>query len=726
MFFHANRPASASMSRFSASLRFALLSGAALFAYGPITPAVGDPFSAPVSPSHNMYGVPGLIDMPTAEVAPDAQLSSSLSYFAGTARSTLSFQVLPRLSGSFRYTAIDGYMPGGHPTTTYYDRSFDLRYQLLEEGKYRPSVTVGLQDFIGTGLYGAEYIVASKGIGDKLRVTAGLGWGRLGSSGAIGSTGTRPTGLLGEGGIPTYDRWFRGDVAPFGGVSYQFNDRLSFKAEYSSDAYAPERGLSGASDNNTLPAIFDRKSSWNFGADYRFRNGNQLSLYSLYGSEIGVQFSVLTNPRFAKLPSGIDSAPAPIRSRSAASLNDLGWSADDLGMSSTKQALADALATDSLIYEGMTLTARHATLRLRNDTYGAEPQAIGRAARHMANVLPASVEQFTIVPISQGLPLAAVTLHRRDLERLQHAPAEALLARTQVEDAHGRLPAYELAGPRHEFELSPYATLSVFDPDNPVRVDAGLRAVGAYNFSPNLRLSGAITQKLVGNLDSVTRAIPSSLPRVRTDYAEYSKQGDLALEHLTLSHFGRPGKDLYSRLTAGYLETMYAGVSGELLWKPVDSRLALGAELNYVKQRDFDQRLGLRDYEVATGHLSAYYDFGNGFHGQLDAGRYLAGDLGATVTLDREFSNGWRVGAYATFTDVTAEDFGEGSFDKGIRLTIPMAWALGKPTRRENNLIIQSLTRDGGARLNVQDRLYGRVRDYHKPQLTKEWGRVWR
>jgi hypothetical protein len=103
---------------------------------------------------------------------------------------------------------------------------------------------------------------------------------------------------------------------------------------------------------------------------------------------------------------------------------------------------------------------------------------------------------------------------------------------------------------------------------------------------------------------------------------------------------------------------MYAGASAELLWKPVDSRLALGVEVNYAQQRDFDQLFGLRDYNIVTGHVSAYYDFGKGYHGQLDVGRYLAGDVGATLSIDREFANGWRLGAFATLTDVTSEDFG--------------------------------------------------------------------
>lgn len=43
-----------------------------------------------------------------------------------------------------------------------------------------------------------------------------------------------------------------------------------------------------------------------------------------------------------------------------------------------------------------------------------------------------------------------------------------------------------------------------------------------------------------------------------------------------------------------------------------------------------------------TGHMSGYYDFGNGFQAQLDIGRYLAGDYGATLTIDREFPNSYK------------------------------------------------------------------------------------
>ena len=67
--------------------------------------------------------------------------------------------------------------------------------------------------------------------------------------------GSRPTQTLGSGGIPNYDRWFRGPVAGFAGVNYNHNDRLGFSVEYSSDAYVREDGR-----------IFDVESPFNFGA----------------------------------------------------------------------------------------------------------------------------------------------------------------------------------------------------------------------------------------------------------------------------------------------------------------------------------------------------------------------------------------------------------------------------------------------------------------------------
>ncbi|MFV0300981.1 MAG: YjbH domain-containing protein, partial [Paracoccus sp. (in: a-proteobacteria)] len=199
-----------------------------------------------------------------------------------------------------------------------------------------------------------------------------------------------------------------------------------------------------------------------------------------------------------------------------------------------------------------------------------------------------------------------------------------------------------------------------------------------------------------------------------------------SIPELTLNWYAKPTDTVYTRVTVGLLERAYGGVSAEALWKPVNSRLALGAEINRVRKRDFEDAFSFRDYEVTTGHVSAYYEFGGGFSGQLDVGRYLAGDDGATVTLTREFANGWRIGAWATKTDMSSKDFGEGSFDKGISISLPLAWGTGEPSMRRVGGDLRSLSRDGGSRVRVDGRLYDTVRESHSEKLYEGWGKFWR
>ena len=62
---------------------------------------------------------------------------------------------------------------------TYWDRSFDVRVDLLDEGNILPDISLGMQDIVGGGSFSSEYIVASKSLVNNLRFTGGLGWGML-------------------------------------------------------------------------------------------------------------------------------------------------------------------------------------------------------------------------------------------------------------------------------------------------------------------------------------------------------------------------------------------------------------------------------------------------------------------------------------------------------------------------------------------------------------------
>ena len=675
--------------------------------------------------SYSTYGMPGLIDMPAARSAPDAELTGTVFNFGDTTRTTLSFQLTPRLTASFRYAALEGL---GGVRDTLYDRSFDLHYRFLDEGRYKPAMAVGLRDFIGTGVYSSEYVVATKSLGPRVSVTAGIGWGRLATSGGF----TNPLGVLSSkfetrpestsrlGGQLESTNWFRGDAALFGGVAWQASDRLLLKLEYSSDAYRQEESR----------GAIERDSQVNLGLDYRWSEAVSVQAFYMYGSTFGAAINLISNPKRSVAPSGIHAAPVPVRARAPGSGRDLGWVTDPEAGTRTRGLLKQVMANEGMEVEALDLEADRVRIHIRNPRYDNTAEAVGRTVRVLTRVMPDSVETFVIVPVVQGIPASAITIRRSDAEALEHAPdgAEQMLARAQVGDAHGSRPTrFDPAlYPRFSWGIGPYVRTSYFDPDEPIRFGAGLQFNAEWNIAPGLYLGGAVRHRLAGNIGDNARVSDSVLPHVRSDTNIYEREGETALTDLTLDYFFRPGRDLYGRVSAGYLESQYAGLSTELLWKPVQSRFALGTEINYARQRDFDQDFGLRDYDVVTGHVSGYWEMENDFHLQVDAGRYLAGDWGATFSVDREFDNGWRVGAYATFTDVSFDDFGEGSFDKGLRFTIPLSQMIGKPTRRQHNIRIQPLTRDGGARLNVNGRLYGIVRDYHAGGLERGVGRFWR
>lgn len=680
---------------------------------------------APLSQSTNLYGATGLIDLPSAESAPDGNINLTFSTFGNTSRSTLTFQITDRLSGSFRYSKVNSFMPDGAAT---FDRSFDLSYRFLDESTYLPAMTVGLNDFIGTGIYGAEYLVATKSFGPSVRATAGLGWGRLGSHGSIGSPfGERPfidLDNFDEGGTINYDQWFRGPMAPFGGVSWQATKDLLLKAEYSSDAYTQEVARGAATIS----------SPWNFGAEYKVSNELRLAAYYLYGEEVGAQLTFNINPKRPASTTGVEIAPLPVKSRPSRQSNpaawDTSWANGSTSQPGIQGAIKKALAKDGIRLVAMSTTAHTVDLEIENEKYGPQPEALGRTARILTRAMPASVETFVITLHVQGMATTSTIIKRSDLEQLQHAGANAILAKTETIDAVSRprphLNFDDETYPRFLWSIAPYAKLSFFDPDNPVRGDLGVELSSTFYLGNGIVLSGSIRKKIIGNLDEATRTSNSTLPHVRSDQVLYDINGDPGIEFLTAAWYSRPATSLYGRVTAGYLEEMFGGISAEVLWKKADKPYAFGAEVNYVVQRDFDKLLGFQDYSVATGHVSAYYKMPIGFHAQLDVGRYLAGDWGATLSLDREFKNGWKVGAYATVTDVSAEEFGEGSFDKGIYMSIPFDWFLGQPTRQVADITLQSLARDGGAKLDVDGRLYELVRDTHRPDLEDRWGKFWR
>ena len=190
------------------------------------------------------FGLPGIIDLPSGQRLPDGELIVT-QQIHGSLRTGLSFQALPRLGFSFRYSGhgVDGGEAYGRIN---HDRSFDAHLSIFDERTYLPAISLGLRDFIGTGWYSSEYIVGTKSI-KNLELTVGLGFGRLAGRdsfsnpiGGVYAGWYEWDGLsFGRGGSINTIHWFQGVASVFYGATYRIGKRAT-PAEYSTDEMAKE------------------------------------------------------------------------------------------------------------------------------------------------------------------------------------------------------------------------------------------------------------------------------------------------------------------------------------------------------------------------------------------------------------------------------------------------------------------------------------------------------
>jgi hypothetical protein len=260
----------------------------------------------------------------------------------------------------------------------------------------------------------------------------------------------------------------------------------------------------------------------------------------------------------------------------------------------------------------------------------------------------------------------------------------------------------------------------VGSPDAPFLFALGVKADGLYKFRENTWVTGTVNARLVDNFGKyVIDPAPTGLQPVRTDIRSYVTQSIATMPNLQITNTGKVANNHFVSGYAGYLEMMFAGAGGEYLWRPTNSRVALGADINRVRQRQFNVWTSLQNYAVTTGHVTSYWDTGvQDILVKFSYGKYLAGDVGGTLDLSRVFKNGVKIGAYATRTNVDYAQFGEGSFDKGVYLSIPFDAFFARHSDSSANLLFTPLIRDGGAMLLRKYKLYDMTRTRDSRALT--------
>ncbi len=664
-----------------------------------------------VSYTQGDFGGVGLLQMPTARMADEGELSFNANRTSPYSRYSFSAQPLPGLEATMRYMNVTS-RPFGPPGLSgdqhYKDKAIDAKLRLLKESRWAPEIAVGFRDVGGTGLFAGEYVVASKRF-DNLDVSLGMGWGYVGARGDI----RNPLGLIDDrfderedvreaDGSPTgrfnFNNFFRGRAALFGGIEYQTPwERLRLKLEYDGNDYRREPLIRlGTVD-------LGQDSPINVGAVYRLNRAVDLSLAFERGNEAMFGLTLHTNLAKAKGPAKLlDPPPEPRPAKpSGAAPEQADW-----------QDISRRLRNNAGI-EVSEIARRDRELIVTGEQgrYYYPAQGLGRATRILDHAVGPDIDWFTVRATRKGMPVAQTSVHRprfnellandlalKDFRRsVEHDPP--------IDNARSVLYRAPLRQYRGGFGFGYQQTIG--GPDAFILYQVNANYGAEYFFTPNVWASTLASYNLLNNYDQFKYDAPTGLPRVRTDQRSYLTTADLNIPNLQLNAAGRLAPDVYGMVYGGLLESMFGGVGGELLYRPFGERWALSANINWVRQREFSQHFDFRDYRIVTGHMTAYFETGyQDVLATVSIGRYLAGDYGGTVELSRVFDNGVRMGAFATLTDASREEYGEGGFDKGIYVTVPFDLMLPRSTMSQAAFLWRPLTRDGGAQLGRRYGLY--------------------
>jgi len=132
------------------------------------------------TPSFSNYGTTGIIQMPSARFFEEGSIGFTWSHLDPYLRGSIVAYPFDWFEASYQYADVNNWLYSDVPdfsgSQSYKDKSFDAKFRLIKETRYLPSVAVGFRDLGGTALFAAEYLVASKFIGN-VDLTAGMGWG---------------------------------------------------------------------------------------------------------------------------------------------------------------------------------------------------------------------------------------------------------------------------------------------------------------------------------------------------------------------------------------------------------------------------------------------------------------------------------------------------------------------------------------------------------------------
>lgn len=644
-------------------------------------------------------GLTGIFETPTARIMDENTFRVFYSQAKPYRNYGAAVSLYGRLELSGRFTEImgdnmsekdDEYWAG---YGNYKDKFVAAKFRLRKESKYLPEISLGVSDPHGTKLYGAQYFVMSKQL-YPFDFSFGMGLGRLGekqfteySKTDIAKNMINPKEYIENG-------------KPFFNINFRPNKKFALLYEYNPVDYEKN-----TNDPAVKKGLVSSDSPHSFGV--RYFVGKNMYLTGSYQRGNTYAFGVT-------MPFDIGKPMVPIYNPKPFFTDEKKQSGDDYFK--IREALYGAgFDHYSVVIEGNT-----AYIDFQNNRFFFEYDALKMLVDSVSSINP-SVENYVFTVSSSGTQIYHFRMDK-ELMNLYAAKKitfdemyDYMYVRTDYLDLQVLKGVKKYNARPHSYGIYPNLNFYINDPSGFFKGAMGVRAWTGYELTDNLMAVGGLAYYPVNSISTVNE---TGQDAVRSDIADYT-DNRMILDMALLDYKDRiRNTDIFMNVEAGILEIQYTGVNAETAVPFFNNNLLLGLSGSYVRKRDSEDIIRLNENDpyytafvkgrVHFKKIKTYVD--------VDAGRFLAGDVGARVKITKKI-NDVELSIWATKTKTSGFDseYNKGYTDKGIMFTIPLRVFSGKDSRAVYSQKFVPWTRDVGVQVSEFTNLFNFIdRNYQK------------
>ncbi len=549
--------------------------------------------------------------------------------------------------------------------------SIDTKFRLLKESKYRPEISIGFQSIIGHKKMAGEYISLSKSY-KNFDLTAGIGWGAMGSSSKFNNPLKYINTHFDKNRNPDSpysnnpSNWFTGEsIGFFGGIEYftKFKN-LSLKLDYGNINYI----------NSQITNDYKQPRPWSAGISYKYNNWLHANIGTQGMDKIFANISVSSNLKNWRINNSKYKKPKPFyKIRNKKYTNKGAIKSDAI---SDNIEIYDITEKDNKIFAKLHLNPNHPS-----------PQQIGRAARYIAMHSAKNIEEINIRPINTNLYNADIKIIRTDVENSVNnkniSPQEIwentdfAVSDNKNKQINNNLSTKWINNKKY-ISLILENQLSLSEKDSGILYRSSAIIENKSQYLNGIILGNSLRINLKDNLDEIEKIRPIALYPIKSDINKFTNNR-INIERSYIGYTKTIAPNIHSAIMAGYLDEFYAGLSANILYRPFDKRLAFGGQIYSSMRRNPNSflSLALQSEAKISANINMWYDIPRQeITLNTKIGRFLAGDNGISISVNKIFKNGIEIDAQTSISNYSDPDLfgGTTSSYHNIAIKIPLGY----------------------------------------------------